>query len=118
MKPYLQLVTAVGRKKVCWWGGDIAVYGFEGLVLNLANGLVKAGQVEAARVMYANASYAENYETWPCREVLEAIAGSDLDARAAMYAPGRPPKTLLRLACQTGAVSIVTRHFQNPGPNS
>jgi hypothetical protein len=57
MKPYLHLVTSVGRKKACWWEGDIAPYGFEGLVLNLGNGLVKAGQVDAARVMYANARY-------------------------------------------------------------
>jgi hypothetical protein len=92
MRPYLQLATAVGRKKVCWWEGDIAPYGFEGLVLNLGNGLVKAGHVDAARVMYANASYAENYGTWPYRDVLETIAGSDLNARAAMYAPGANPQ--------------------------
>jgi hypothetical protein len=88
MKPYLNLVTGVGRKKACWWKGDIAPYGFEGLVLNLGNGLVKAGQIDAARVMYANAKYADNYETWPYRNVLETIAASDLNARAALYAPG------------------------------
>jgi hypothetical protein len=88
MKPYLSLVTGVGRKKACWWQGDIAPYGFEGLILNLGNGLVKAGQVDAARVMYANARYAANYETWPYRDVLETIAASDLTARAALYAPG------------------------------
>jgi len=92
MKPYLQLVTSVGRKKACWWEGDIAPYGFEGLVLNLGNGLVKAGQVDAARVMYANARYAANYDTWPYRDVLETIAASDLNARAALYAPGANSK--------------------------
>jgi hypothetical protein len=92
MKPYLQLVTAVGRKKVCWWRGDIAPYGFEGLILNLANGLVKAGQVDAAKVMYANARYADNYATWPYRDVLETIAASDLNARAALCA-GCGPKS-------------------------
>ena len=92
MKPYLPLVTSVGRKKVCWWEGDIAPYGFEGLILNLGNGLVKAGQVDAARVMYANAKYAANYESWPYRDVLEAIASSDLNARAALYAAGANPK--------------------------
>ncbi|HEX8893151.1 MAG TPA: hypothetical protein VF783_07495 [Terriglobales bacterium] len=88
MKPYLDLVTGVGRKKACWWKGDIAPYSFEGLILNLANGLVKADQIDAARVMYANAKYANNYETWPYRNVLETIAASDLNARAALYAPG------------------------------
>ena len=88
MKPYLQLVTSVGRKKACWWEGDIAPYGFEGLTLNLGNGLVKAGQVDAAKVMYANARYASNYVTWPYRKVLETIAASDLNARAEGYADG------------------------------
>jgi hypothetical protein len=94
MKPYLQLVTSVGRKKACWWEGDIAPYGFEGLTLNLGNGLVKAGRVDAAKVMYANARYAGNYSTWPYRGVLEAVAASDLNARAALYAdddPGNDP---------------------------
>ena len=92
MKPYLGLVIGVGRKKACWWKGDIAPYSFEGLILNLGNGLVKADQVDAARVMYANAKYADNYETWPYRNVLETIAASDLNARAALYAPGADPK--------------------------
>jgi hypothetical protein len=35
MKPYLGLVTGVGRKKAGWWKGDIARYSFEGLILNL-----------------------------------------------------------------------------------
>ena len=104
MKPYLNLVTGVGRKKACWWKGDIAPYGFEGLVLNLGNGLVKAGQIDAARVMYANAKYGENYETWPYRNVLESIATSDLNARAALYAPGAnvknpPPLNVPNRSC-------------------
>ena len=93
VKSYLNLVTGVGRKKACWWKGDMAPYGFEGLILNLGNGLVKAGQIDAARVMYANAKYADNYETWPYRNVLETIAASDLNARAALYAPGANPKS-------------------------
>lgn len=102
MEPYLGLVTGVGRKKACWWKGEIAPYGFEGLVLNLGNGLVKAGQIDAARVMYANAKYADNYETWPYRNVLESIAASDLNARAAMYAPGAknpPPLNVPNRSC-------------------
>jgi hypothetical protein len=97
VKPYLNLVTSVGRKKACWWKGDIAPYGFEGYMLNLGNGLVKAGQVDAARVVYANAKYADNYSTWPYRDVLEAIAASDLNARAALYAPGADPNKVPQL---------------------
>lgn len=90
LKPYLHLFTSVGRKKACWWGGEIAPYSFEGYMFNLGNGLVKAGQIDAARIMYANAKYAANYSTWPYRDVLEAIEASDLNARAALYADADP----------------------------
>ena len=91
LKPYLDLVTSVGRKKACWWEGEIAPYSFEGYMLNLGNGLVKAGQIDAARVMFANAKYASNYATWPYRDVLQATAASDLNARAALYAANANP---------------------------
>ena len=86
LKPYLYLQTAVSRKKACWSEGVLAPHSFEGFMLNLGNGLVKAGQVEAAKVMYANARYADNYSTWPYRKYLEEVANSDLYARAALYA--------------------------------
>lgn len=84
--PYMKLQTAVGRKKACWSEGTIAPHSFEGFVLNLGNGLVKTGQVQAAKVMYANAKYADNYGSWPYRSYLEQVANSDLNARAALYA--------------------------------
>jgi hypothetical protein len=90
IKPYLNLLTSVGRKKACWWNGDLAPYSFEGYMLNLGNGLVKAGQVDAARIVYNNARYAANYNTWPYRGVLESIAASDLNARAALYTDDNP----------------------------
>ena len=86
LKPYLYLQTPTGRKKACWSEGALAPHSFEGFMFNLANGLVKAGQVEAAKVMYANAKYADNYSTWPYRKYLEEVANSDLYARAALYA--------------------------------
>ena len=88
LQPYLNLLTPVGRKKACRWGGELAPYSFEGYMLNLGNGLVKAGKVHAARIMLHNAHYAANYATWPYRSVLEAIENSDLEARAALYADG------------------------------
>jgi len=88
--PYLHLQTAVGRKKACWSEGDLAPHSLEGYMLNLGNGLVKAGDMNAARIVYANAKYAKNYAAWPYRQVLEAIAASDLNARAALYADGDP----------------------------
>lgn len=90
LKPYLSLQTAVGRKKACWSEGTIAPHSFEGFMFNLADGLVKAGQVQAARVMYANARYADNYSSWPYRSYLEEVENSDLNARAALYADNDP----------------------------
>jgi hypothetical protein len=84
LKPYLYLQTPTGRKKACWSEGALAPHSFEGFMLNLGNGLVKAGQVEAARVMYANAKYADNYSAWPYRKYLEEVANSDLYTRAAL----------------------------------
>jgi hypothetical protein len=54
-------------------------------MLNLGNGLVKAGQVEVAKIVYADARYAKNYASWPYRQILESITASDLKARAALY---------------------------------
>jgi hypothetical protein len=90
VRPYLYLQTEVGRKKACWSQGKIAPHSFEGLILNLGNGSVKAGEVDVARVAYASAKYADSYATWPYRQVLEAIAASDLNARAALYADADP----------------------------
>jgi hypothetical protein len=90
VQPYLHLQTSVGRKKACWSEGAIAPHSFEGIMLNLGNGLVKAGQIQAAQVVYANAKYADNYATWPYRGELETVAASDLYARAALYADRDP----------------------------
>jgi hypothetical protein len=90
VQPYLHLQTSVGRKKACWSEGAIAPHSFEGIMLNLGNGLVKAGQVEVAKIVYANAKYADNYAAWPYRGELEKVAASDLYARAALYADADP----------------------------
>jgi len=86
LKQYLHLQTPTGRKKACWSEGALAPHSFEGFMLNLGNGLVKAGKVESAKVMYENAKYADNYSTWPYRRYLEEVVNSDLYARAALYA--------------------------------
>jgi hypothetical protein len=68
-------------------------------MLNLGNGLVKAGQIEAAKVIFANARYADHYSDWPYRRYLEEVANSDLNARAALYADGNSlndPPTAMR----------------------
>jgi hypothetical protein len=103
IRPYLYLQTSFGRKSTCWSENKMAPHSFEGLILNLANGLVKAGRVDVARIMYANAQYADNYSAWPYRQVLESIATSDLNARAALYADDNsandPPLTVPNRSC-------------------
>jgi hypothetical protein len=103
VRPYLYLQTSVGRKSACWSQNRMAPHSFEGLMLNLGNGLVKAGQIDVARIAYSNAKYADNYTTWPYREVLESIAASDLTARAALYADNDPlndpPLTVPNRSC-------------------
>ncbi|HKA89355.1 MAG TPA: hypothetical protein VKE22_16925 [Haliangiales bacterium] len=90
LTPYVSLQISVGRKRVCWWGNDLAPYAWEGIMLNLGNGLVKAGQIDAARIAYANAKLPPDYDTWPYRAELEAIVASDLAARAALFADADP----------------------------
>jgi len=59
-------------------------------MLNFGNGLVKAGQIEQARIAYHDAKLLPNYSSWPYRGVLEEIESSDLEARAALYADSNP----------------------------
>ncbi len=100
---YLRLRTAVGRKKVCWDENAMAPHGFEGFMASLGNGLVKAGEVDAARIVYGNARLAANYSAWPYRADLEAILASDLRARAALYDDADPrndpPVTIRGRSC-------------------
>jgi hypothetical protein len=113
LKPFLNLLTSVGRKKACWWQGDLAPYSFEGYMLNLGNGLVKTGDVGAARIIFHNAHYAANYDTWPYRSVLEAIENSDLNARAALYADGNsandPPLGVPNRGCSYCHATVAER---------
>ena len=90
LRQYFGLLTSVGRKKSCWWEGDLAPYSFEGYLLNLGNGLVKAGHVDTAKIVFANIQYAGNYDTWPYRQAFEQEMNSDLYARAALYADNNP----------------------------
>src|SRR5690242_2548110 len=76
LKAYRHLYTPVGRKRVCWWDGEVAPYSYEGYLLNLGNGLVKAGQIEASKVIFEDIKYASNYASWPYRSVLEAVESS------------------------------------------
>jgi hypothetical protein len=59
-----------GPDRVCV-NSDIAPHNFEGFVLNMGNMLLKQGNVELARLVYARAALSESYDQWPFRAVLE-----------------------------------------------
>lgn len=67
---YMRLETHEGKKRVCW-NSVIAPHNFEGFFLNLGDMLVKSGDVETARKVYANARLSATFSQWSYREVLE-----------------------------------------------
>jgi hypothetical protein len=67
---YMKLETREGKKRVCW-NSTIAPHNFEGFFLNMGDMLVKSGDVETARRIYANAKLSATYAEWSYREVLE-----------------------------------------------
>jgi len=67
---YMSLATNAGKKRVCW-NSWIAPHNFEGFFLNMGDMLVKAGDWETARVIYANAKLSPTYAQWKFRDVLE-----------------------------------------------
>jgi hypothetical protein len=67
---YMGLETPSGSKRVCW-NSWIAPHNFEGFFLNMGDMLVKAGDPETARHVYADAKLSKTYATWPYRDVLE-----------------------------------------------
>jgi hypothetical protein len=86
--PFVAQATTTGDKRVCW---DVpkAPHNFEGFFLWMGDALVKAGQVDAARVAYQDATLGTGYTTWPFRDLL-AQRLADADARAALYADADP----------------------------
>jgi hypothetical protein len=67
---YMNLATTNGPKRVCW-NSWIAPHNFEGFFLNMGDMLVKSGDPETARKIYAVSRLSSTYAAWPYREVLE-----------------------------------------------
>lgn len=67
---YLKLETTTGPKRACW-NSWIAPHNFEGFFLNLGDMLVKQGDADTARRVYAYAKLSKTYGQWPYRSVLE-----------------------------------------------
>jgi hypothetical protein len=68
---YMSLATTEGPKRVCW-NSWIAPHNFEGFFLNMGDMLVKSGDWQTARTIYANARNSPTYAQWKFRDVLEA----------------------------------------------
>jgi hypothetical protein len=67
---YMSLATTSGPKRVCW-NSWIAPHNFEGFFLNMGDMLVKAGDLQTARAVYAAARLSDTYAQWKYRDVLE-----------------------------------------------
>ncbi|HEY6458197.1 MAG TPA: hypothetical protein VIY90_23210 [Steroidobacteraceae bacterium] len=79
---FMGLATTEGRKRACW-NSWIAPHNFEGFFMNMGDMLVKAGDTQTARKIYANAKLSPTYSQWPFREALELrIRDADDNVRA------------------------------------
>ena len=68
--PYMAAETREGRTRVCW-NSAIAPHNFEGFFMNMGDMIVKQGDAEKGRRIYAQAKLSKQYGAWPYREVLE-----------------------------------------------
>lgn len=62
-----------------------AEHGIQGALFNLADSMVKNGQPDAARSVYAFIPQTEGYDSWPFTNLVDERLSSDLAARAALY---------------------------------
>ncbi|GAP36779.1 hypothetical protein [Piscinibacter sakaiensis] len=86
---YMARATTTGPQRVCW-NSWIAPHNVEGFFLNMGDMLVKAGEVETARVIYANARHSPTYGEWKHRALLERRIEDAPRNVAAFRAPTGP----------------------------
>ncbi len=95
--------TREGPKRACW-NSWIAPHNFEGFFLNMGDMLVKAGQPDVARQIYAMARLTRDHAVWKYRDVLEERI-RDADRNVPLFrqptpAPGQPRMMVAsRFAC-------------------
>src|SRR4029078_13030617 len=81
------------------WNSWIAPHNLEGFFLNFGDMLVKAGQPDAAVVMYGKAKRPRSYGTWRYRPVLEeriASAKANVEACRVEKPPAGAPTVMVR----------------------
>ena len=92
---YMRLETKEGPKRVCW-NSWIAPHNLEGFFLNMGDMLVKAGDWQTARKIYANAKYSRQYATWPYAAVLERrIAQAEENVATFNDPQGAPDRAIM-----------------------
>lgn len=67
---YMNRETKEGAQRACW-NSWIAPHNLEGFFLNMGDMLVKSGDWQTARKIYANAKHSREYATWKFATVLE-----------------------------------------------
>ena len=94
--PFMELEVREGPKRVCW-NNEKTPYGFEGFLLGFGDMLVKNGQPDIAKIMYANAKLSPEYEQWGFQKQLdERVATADSRAQAYQSADAaQHPPTLI-----------------------
>jgi hypothetical protein len=81
--PFMKLETGTGWKRACW-SSWIAPHNLEGFLLNMGDMLVKSGEPDVARRIYAQAKLSSSYAAWPYRAVLERRI-AEADANVAIF---------------------------------
>lgn len=107
--PYMSLATTEGPKRACW-NSWIAPHNFEGFFLNMGDMLVKSGNWQVARKIYATAKLSPTYEQWDFRDVLEErINGAEANVAVFNSPPGNGDKTRPRIMV-TSAFACMACH--------
>jgi hypothetical protein len=96
---YMAQETTTGPKRVCW-NSWIAPYNFEGFFLNMGDMLVKLGEVEPAKKIYAIAKLSKDYDSWRYKELLDAriAQAGERAARFQLPDPAQHPEIMFRSA--------------------
>lgn len=109
MAPFMKLETTAGPNRVCW-NSWMAPHNFEGFFLEWGDYLVKKGDVEIARKIYANARLAGSYAMWPYRDLLESrIREADMNVARFNASAGAPNHVAIGRASPISCVACHQR---------
>ncbi|HEY4265011.1 MAG TPA: hypothetical protein VGM72_06810 [Micropepsaceae bacterium] len=93
---YMAKETREGPKRACW-NSWIAPHNLEGFFLNMGDMLVKAGDWQTARKIYADAKLSKSYPSWKFQSVLEDRIDRAQANVALFNAPDSTPVTQIMI---------------------